>query len=246
MVIWTTTPWTLPANLAVAFHPDFVYAAVKVEGEVLILAQDLVPKVMAELGIADYAIVATFSARGLERRNCRHPFLDRNSLMVLADYVTAEAGTGCVHTAPGHGADDYLTGLRYGLEVLSPVDSEGCYTAEAGKYQGQQVPAVNKVINGDMRESGVLLHESAITHSYPHCWRCKKPVMYRATPQWFISLEQNDLRAKALAEIKKVEWTPAWGMQRIQSMVENRPDWCLSRQRTWGVPLTVTQLQGVR
>ncbi|MFH2122832.1 MAG: isoleucine--tRNA ligase [Pseudomonadota bacterium] len=239
VVIWTTTPWTLPANLAVAFHPDFVYAAVKVEGEFLILAQDLVPKVMDELGIADYAIVATFSARGLERRNCRHPFLDRNSLMVLADYVTAEAGTGCVHTAPGHGADDYLTGLRYGLEVLSPVNSEGCYTAEAGKYEGQQVPAVNKVITGDMQESGVLLLESAITHSYPHCWRCKKPVMYRATPQWFISLEQNALRAKALAEIKKVEWTPAWGMQRIQSMVENRPDWCLSRQRTWGVPITV-------
>ncbi|MBU0664562.1 MAG: isoleucine--tRNA ligase [Proteobacteria bacterium] len=239
VVIWTTTPWTLPANLAVAFHPDFVYAAVKVEGEILILAQDLVDKVMADLGITDYAIVAIFSARGLERRNCRHPFLDRNSLMVLADYVTAEAGTGCVHTAPGHGADDYLTGLRYGLEVLSPVDSEGCYTAEAGKYQGQQVPAVNKVITGDMQESGVLLHESAITHSYPHCWRCKKPVMYRATPQWFISLEQNDLRAKALAEIKKVEWTPAWGMQRIQSMVANRPDWCLSRQRTWGVPITV-------
>jgi isoleucyl-tRNA synthetase len=239
VVIWTTTPWTLPANLAVAFHPDFVYAAVAVQGEVLILAQDLAPKVMTELGIDDYTIIATFSARGLERRNCRHPFLDRNSLMVLADYVTAEAGTGCVHTAPGHGADDYLTGLRYGLEVLSPVDSEGCYTAEAGQYQGQQVPAVNKVINADMRAAGVLLHESAITHSYPHCWRCKKPVIYRATPQWFISMDQNDLRAKALAEIEKVEWTPAWGMQRIQSMVTNRPDWCLSRQRTWGVPVTV-------
>lgn len=243
VLIWTTTPWTLPANLAVAFHPDFVYAAVKVQDEVLILARDLVDKVMAEVGIAEYVVVATFSPRGLERRNCRHPFLDRNSLMVLADYVTAEAGTGCVHTAPGHGADDYLTGLRYGLDVLSPVDSEGCYTAEAGKYQGQQVPAVNKMINADMRESGVLLHESAITHSYPHCWRCKKPVMYRATPQWFISLEQNDLRAKALAEIEKVEWTPAWGMQRIQSMVANRPDWCLSRQRTWGVPITVLSCQ---
>jgi isoleucyl-tRNA synthetase len=239
VLIWTTTPWTLPANLAVAFHPDFVYAAVSVQGEVLILAQDLVPKVMAELGIADYAITATFSARALERRNCRHPFLDRNSLMVLADYVTAEAGTGCVHTAPGHGADDYLTGLRYGLDVLSPVDSEGCYTAEAGQYQGQQVPAVNKVINADMRAAGVLLHEGAISHSYPHCWRCKKPVIYRATPQWFISMDQNDLRSKALAEIEKVEWTPAWGMQRIQSMVANRPDWCLSRQRTWGVPITV-------
>ncbi len=239
VLIWTTTPWTLPANLAVAFHPDFVYAAVRAQGEVLILAQDLVPKVMAELGIDEYTIAATFSARALERRNCRHPFLDRNSLMVLADYVTAEAGTGCVHTAPGHGADDYLTGLRYGLDVLSPVDSDGCYTAEAGKYQGQQVPAVNKVINADMRAAGVLLHEGVISHSYPHCWRCKKPVIYRATPQWFISMEQNDLRAKALAEIEKVEWTPAWGMQRIQSMVANRPDWCLSRQRTWGVPVTV-------
>jgi len=243
VLIWTTTPWTLPANLAVAFHPDFVYAAVKVGDEVLILARDLVDKVMAEAGIAGYVVLATFSARGLERRNCRHPFLDRNSLMVLADYVTAEAGTGCVHTAPGHGADDYLTGLRYGLEVLSPVDSEGRYTAEAGQYQGRQVPAVNKELNADMRAAGVLLYEGAITHSYPHCWRCKKPVMYRATPQWFISMEENDLRARALAEIEKVEWTPAWGMQRIQSMVAGRPDWCLSRQRTWGVPVTVFSCQ---
>lgn len=239
VVIWTTTPWTLPANLAVAFHPDFVYAAVQAQGEVLILARDLVDKVMAELGVSEYTVAATFSARGLEKRKCRHPFLDRDSLMVLADYVTAEAGTGCVHTAPGHGADDYQTGLRYGLEILSPVDNEGCYTAEAGLYQGQQVPAVNKVINADMRQSGALLHEAAITHSYPHCWRCKKPVMYRATPQWFISMAQNDLRSKALAEIARVEWTPSWGMQRIHSMVENRPDWCLSRQRTWGVPVTV-------
>jgi len=243
VLIWTTTPWTLPANLAVAFHPDFVYAAVKVAGEVLILARDLVDKVMAELGVAEFTIIATFSAAGLERRNCRHPFFDRNSLMVLADYVTIDAGTGCVHTAPGHGADDYLTGLRYGLEVLSPVDSEGCYTAEAGQYEGRQVPAVNKEINADMRAAGVLLHESSISHSFPHCWRCKKPVMYRATPQWFISMEENDLRTKALAEIEKVEWTPAWGMQRIQSMVANRPDWCLSRQRTWGVPVTVFSCQ---
>ncbi|KAF0189667.1 MAG: Isoleucyl-tRNA [Desulfobulbaceae bacterium] len=243
VLIWTTTPWTLPANLAVAFHPDFVYAAVKVAGEVLILARDLVDKVMAELGIAEFAIIGTFSAAGLERRNCRHPFFDRNSLMVLADYVTIDAGTGCVHTAPGHGADDYLTGLRYGLEVLSPVDSEGCYTAEAGQYQGRQIPAVNKEINADMRATGALLHESSISHSYPHCWRCKKPVMYRATPQWFISMDENDLRTKALAEIEKVEWTPAWGMQRIQSMVTNRPDWCLSRQRTWGVPVTVFSCQ---
>ncbi len=239
VLIWTTTPWTLPANLAVAFHPDFVYAAVRTGNELLIMAQDLVPQVMAATGINDYAIAATFSARKLENRHCRHPFLDRSSLMALADYVTAEAGTGCVHTAPGHGADDYQTGLRYGLEILSPVDNEGRYTAEAQPYQGQQIPAVNSVITADMRATGALLHESSLTHSYPHCWRCKQPVMYRATPQWFISMEQNNLRAAALAAIAQVEWTPAWGMQRIYSMVENRPDWCLSRQRTWGVPVTV-------
>ncbi len=239
VVIWTTTPWTLPANLAVAFHPDFEYAAVKTGDETLIMAKEMVDGVMAEMEITDYSIVGTFSARGLEKRNCRHPFLDRNSLFVLANYVTLEAGTGCVHTAPGHGADDYLTGLRYDLEVLSPVDSEGRYTKEAGPYAGQQVPAVNKIINADMAASGALLHESSIEHSYPHCWRCKKPVMYRATPQWFISMETNDLQKKALTEIENVQWTPAWGMQRIHSMVENRPDWCLSRQRTWGVPITV-------
>lgn len=239
VVIWTTTPWTLPANLAVAFHPDFEYAAVRVGDETLVLAKEMVESVMEAMEIKDYSIAGTFSAKGLEKRKCRHPFLDRDSLLVLANYVTLEAGTGCVHTAPGHGADDYLTGLRYDLEILSPVDSEGRYTEEAGQYAGQQVPAVNKTINADMAESGALLHEDSIEHSYPHCWRCKKPVMYRATPQWFISMEENDLQKKALSEIDNVEWTPAWGKQRIASMVENRPDWCLSRQRTWGVPITV-------
>ena len=238
VVIWTTTPWTLPANLAVAFHPDFVYAAVAVRGEVWIMAKDLVEPVMKQFGIDEYTVTATFSARGLENRKCRHPFLDRDSLMVLADYVTIEAGTGCVHTAPGHGADDYLTGLRYGLDVLSPVDSEGRFTAEAGPYAGQQIPGVNRLINDDMQKSGVLIHQSDIKHSYPHCWRCKKPVMYRATPQWFISMDMG-IRQRALESIRKVEWTPAWGMQRILSMVEGRPDWCLSRQRAWGVPITV-------
>ncbi len=238
-VIWTTTPWTLPANLAVAFHPDFSYAAVQVAEETWIMAQDLVENVMGELGIEDFKILATFSARGLENRNCRHPFIDRNALMVLADYVTMDVGTGCVHTAPGHGADDYQTGLRYGLEVLSPVDDHGRYTAEAGPYEGKQIPEVNDQIIGDMQKSGALIHRNDIRHSYPHCWRCKKPVMYRATPQWFISMENTGIRDKALDCIRQVHWTPAWGMQRIYSMVEGRPDWCLSRQRTWGVPITV-------
>lgn len=238
-IIWTTTPWTLPANLGVALHPDFTYAAVKVGDEVWILAEDLVESVMTQTEQSDYSVVATFGAEGFEKRVCKHPFMERDSLLVLADYVTVDAGTGCVHTAPGHGADDYLTGLRYGLDILSPVDSDGVYTHEAGKYMGQKVPAVNKKINEDLAEDGFLVHQNDINHSYPHCWRCKEPVMYRATPQWFVSMENNGLREKALEAIKGVTWTPAWGMQRIYSMVEGRPDWCLSRQRSWGVPLTV-------
>ncbi len=238
-VIWTTTPWTLPANLAVALNPDFVYAAVAVAGETWIIAKDLVDQVMAAAGHGEYHVAGTFAAPPFERRKCRHPFMGRDSLLVLADYVTADAGTGCVHTAPGHGADDYLTGLRYALDILSPVDDEGIYTAEAGPYAGQQIPAVNKVITADLAGSGALINERSVRHSYPHCWRCKLPVMYRATPQWFISMENNGLRRKALAAIEQVEWTPAWGMQRIYSMIEGRPDWCLSRQRSWGVPLTV-------
>ena len=196
VVIWTTTPWTLPANLAVAFHPDFVYAAVRVDRDIWIMAKDLVEKVMSEFEQNEYEIITTFSAKGLEKRRCRHPFMDRESLMVLADYVTIEAGTGCVHTAPGHGTDDYLTGLRYGLDILSPVDNHGKYTAEAGPYEGKQIPDVNELINDDMQKSGALLHKSEIRHSYPHCWRCKKPVMYRATPQWFISMENTGIREK--------------------------------------------------
>ncbi len=239
VIIWTTTPWTLPANMAVAFHPDFLYAAVEVEGEVWILASDLVEECFRSFGLDDYRTIATFSASRLEGKHCRHPFMDRDSLLVLADYVTLDAGTGCVHTAPGHGADDYLTGLRYGLDILSPVDDRGVYTAEAGKYAGRQVPEVNREINDDMAADGMLVKEENLSHSYPHCWRCKEPVMYRATAQWFISMERNDLRARALRAIREVTWTPAWGEQRIYGMVEARPDWCLSRQRAWGVPLTV-------
>jgi isoleucyl-tRNA synthetase len=239
VLIWTTTPWTLPANMAVAFHPDFEYAAVAVGDEVWILAKELVASCMQLFAIDAYTILATFSAAGLEGKHCRHPFMERDSLMVLADYVTADSGTGCVHTAPGHGADDYLTGLRYGLEVMSPVNDEGRFTADAGRYEGQQVPQVNRQIIADMAADGSLVKDMAIRHSYPHCWRCKEPVMYRATAQWFISMENLHLRDKALQAIKEVSWTPYWGQQRIYGMVESRPDWCLSRQRTWGVPVTV-------
>ncbi len=248
VVIWTTTPWTLPANLAIALHPDFEYAAVEVDGEVLIMAKKLVEACMQAFDKKDWRIAATLAAPVFEGKRCRHPFMDRDSLLVLADYVTDDSGTGCVHTAPGHGADDYQTGLRYGLDILSPVDDEGRYTADAGKYAGAQIPAVNNTIIADLRESGALLQTEQIRHSYPHCWRCKEPVMYRATPQWFISMEKLDLRQKALAAIKEVTWTPAWGQQRIYGMIEARPDWCLSRQRTWGVPLTVltcTQCEAV-
>ncbi len=239
VLIWTTTPWTLPANLAIALHPDFEYAAIETGGEVWIIAKELVEPCMQLFGVGAYSVLATFAATGLEGKRCRHPFMDRDSLLVLADYVTADSGTGCVHTAPGHGMDDYHTGLRYGLEVLSPVDDDGRYTAAAGAYAGMQIPQVNRRIVEDMAASGALVKEVALNHSYPHCWRCKKPVMYRATAQWFISMENLDLRRKALAAINEVIWTPSWGQQRIYGMIENRPDWCLSRQRSWGVPVTV-------
>ncbi len=239
VVIWTTTPWTLPANLAVAFHPQFTYAAVEVGGEVWIMAEGLVEQAMAEFGISEYNISATFDSAPLEGRKCIHPFMERESLLVLADYVTLDTGTGCVHTAPGHGRDDYLTGLRYGLEPLSPVDDKGRFTAGAGPYADMLITEANELIIADLAKQGALVFRSDLSHSYPHCWRCKKPVNFRATEQWFISMEKNDLRQKALATIREVKWTPKWGMERIYGMVENRPDWCLSRQRAWGVPLTV-------
>jgi isoleucyl-tRNA synthetase len=238
VVIWTTTPWTLPANMAVALHPQFDYAAVEAGGEVLIMAQGLAAKAMAVFGMEEYRELAIFSATLLEGRACRHPFLDRPSRIVLADYVTLETGTGCVHTAPGHGREDYITGLKYGLEVLSPVDDQGVFTVEAGPYAGMNIKDANPVICHDLAASGHLLAKKDLRHSYPHCWRCKKPVIFRATEQWFIGMESNQLRDKALAAIKQVSWTPSWGMERIHGMVENRPDWCLSRQRAWGVPVT--------
>jgi isoleucyl-tRNA synthetase len=239
VVIWTTTPWTLPANLAVALHPDYDYAAVAVGEELLILAEGLVEKACQDMGLEDYQIVARFPARAIAGRKCSHPFLPRQSLIILADYVTLDTGTGCVHTAPGHGREDYQSGLNYGLPVLSPVASNGCFTEEAGPYAGLYILDANKVITADLARDKSLIREKKLSHSYPHCWRCKKPVIFRATEQWFISMEKNDLRKKSLQAIKNVAWIPKWGLERIYGMVENRPDWCLSRQRTWGVPLTV-------
>jgi isoleucyl-tRNA synthetase len=242
-LIWTTTPWTLPANLAVAFHPDYRYGAIGVGDEIWIMAEDLIQQAFSEfdedVAAKGHELLATFSARDIEGKKCRHPFMERESLIILANYVTLETGTGIVHTAPGHGREDYMSGLQYNLPVLSPVDSAGVFTDEAGPYQGMLIYDANKRINSDLNDKGYLVKETAISHSYPHCWRCKEPVIFRATEQWFISMDINNLRENALQGIKRVTWTPRWGMERIYGMVEVRPDWCLSRQRAWGVPLTV-------
>ncbi len=240
VVIWTTTPWTLPANLAVALHPEFEYAAVRTqEGEILILAAGRLEAFAAETGLDLGEPIALFPASSLAGRNCRHPFMERDSLIITADYVTLESGTGCVHTAPGHGREDYLSGLRYGLPILSPVDGDGVFTDEAGPYAGLPIQEANGRIVADLAAAGLLVRQDSLTHSYPHCWRCKKPVIFRATAQWFISMEANDLRRRCLEAIRTVGWVPRWGSDRILGMVESRPDWCLSRQRAWGVPLTV-------
>jgi len=212
------------------------------------LAEDLVEQAFADFdedtAAKEHEILATFSASEIEGMKCKHPFMERESLIILANYVTLDTGTGIVHTAPGHGREDYISGLQYNLPVFSPVDDSGTFTDEAGPYAGMFIFDANKQINADLKEKGFLVKETEISHSYPHCWRCKKPVIFRATEQWFISMDKNDLRSSALQEIKKVAWTPRWGMERIYGMVETRPDWCLSRQRTWGVPLTVLTCEG--
>jgi isoleucyl-tRNA synthetase len=237
VLIWTTTPWTLPANLAIAFHPEHEYVAVEVGEEVYILAKRLLPVVSEELGFKAARVLASFPGKEMDRLKARHPWLDRESLLVLAGYVTLEDGTGCVHTAPGHGLEDYLTGVAYGLEIYTPVDGEGDFIPQVERYAGQNVFAANCVITEDMSREGSLLKEGEITHSYPHCWRCKNPVIFRATSQWFISMDEGGLRARALEAVKKVSWIPPWGEERISNMMTARPDWCISRQRKWGVPI---------
>ncbi len=237
VVIWTTTPWTLPANLAVAFHPDYEYSAVRVNGKGYIVATELLKAVSEKCGWVEPQEVARFAGKLLDRRKARHPFIDRESLLVLAGYVTLDAGTGCVHTAPGHGYDDYVTGMNYGIEILCPVDDNGRFLKNVERFAEQAVFDANPKIVEHMREIGALLHSENFSHSYPHCWRCHNPILFRATPQWFIAMDKNGFREKALEAIKKVRWIPAWGEERISNMVRERPDWCISRQRAWGVPI---------
>lgn len=243
VVIWTTTPWTLPANLAITLHPEFDYAALDTGSEVFIVAAGLLDSFRKGTGIAG-EVIATFKADILEKKNCRHPFYDRDSVILLGEHVTLEAGTGCVHTAPGHGQDDYEMGLRFGLDIYNPVDNQGRFLENVEFFAGQPVFEANKNVIEKLSEVGALLGASEIIHSYPHCWRCKKPIIFRATEQWFISMETNNLRAKALDEINRVTWIPRWGRDRIYGMVEGRPDWCISRQRSWGVPITAFICQG--
>jgi len=237
VLIWTTTPWTIPANLALAFHPDYEYVGVQEEEEVYVLAKGLLEKVSQRLSWKNPKVLANLDPRFLEGKKCRHPLYQKESVMLLAPYVTLEDGTGIVHTAPGHGQEDYESGLRYHLDIYSPVDDGGKFTPEVEFFAGQFVFEANDSVKDRLREVRALKGEESLEHSYPHCWRCKKPVIFRATEQWFISMETNKLREKALAEIDRVTWMPAWGLNRIRGMMENRPDWCLSRQRSWGVPI---------
>jgi len=239
VIIWTTTPWTLPANLALAFHPDYDYVAVKVADEVFLLARALLGQTMEKVGWKDPQNLGSVKGRIMEGKRCRHPFLDQESLCILANYVTLDQGTGAVHTAPGHGAEDYESGIQYGLPIYNPVDNRGRFLPEVKFFGGMPVWGANEPIIAKLKEEGALLGQETLTHSYPHCWRCRSPIIFRATEQWFLSMEKNGLRQKALQQIQEVKWIPPWGEERIYNMIANRPDWCISRQRAWGVPITV-------
>jgi len=238
IIIWTTTPWTLPDNMAIAVHADFEYVLLKHEDSYYILAEDRVEECCKDFGWEDYSILARACGSKLEGLKAMHPFYDRESPVVLGSHVTLEAGTGCVHTAPGHGREDYEMALKYGLEVYSPLDDDGKFLPNVEFFAGLNVYEANPVVIEKLKEKNALLASSKISHSYPHCWRCKKPVIFRATTQWFITMDKNKLRERTLNAIRNdVHWIPAWGEDRIFNMIEFRPDWCISRQRQWGVPI---------
>ena len=235
-LIWTTTPWTLPANVAIALKPEAQYELYAHGDEAFVVAEALAPQTLGE-HFGQYKKLGSRIGQELEGLAVRHPFMNRDSLIVTADYVDLETGTGAVHTAPGHGADDFETGLRFNLPILNPVDARGFFTAEAGPYAGMHIWKANEQIVEDLRASGALFNAFEYTHSYPHCWRCHNPVIFRATAQWFIAMDQNLLRKRTIDNIRNVQWTPTWGEARIEQMLENHPEWCISRQRTWGTPI---------
>ncbi|PPD35242.1 MAG: isoleucine--tRNA ligase [Methylomonas sp.] len=243
VVIWTTTPWTLPANQGVALNPELEYAVVQCEkdgkSERLVIAEALLKDAMLRYGIEHYRVIAYCQGQALENQRLQHPFYDRQVPIILGGHVTIDAGTGAVHTAPGHGQDDFVVGMKYGLPVDNPVGNDGVFLPGTEFFAGQHVFNANAKVLEILESKGNLVHHEAIFHSYPHCWRHKTPIIFRATPQWFIAMDKNKLRAQALAEVKHVSWIPDWGQGRIESMMEGRPDWCISRQRTWGVPIAL-------
>jgi isoleucyl-tRNA synthetase len=252
-LIWTTTPWTIPANMAIAYNPKYEYAAVDVGGDVYLVAADLLNVTAEKLGWAETKTIATFPGARIEGAIFRHPLFERDSLGILADHVTLEQGTGAVHTAPGHGQEDYAIGQKYGIATFCPVDAVGRFFRAEGapghlpdELIGKTVWEGNPIVIELLQSAGALLGMEKIAHSYPHCWRCHNPVIFRATEQWFIGMDRNHFRENALEAVKRVQWMPSWGQERISNMIAARPDWCISRQRVWGVPITVFYCEACR